>query len=217
MPCCDSYVAAVFYTRCLEFLGFHGACQSPLALRSLNGLLGLAGLAAAYDVLTQLYPTRSTSELRERAVALVLLPFNFFFWFLFYTDPGSVFFVLAAYGASLRGRDRAAAALGAAATGFRQNNIVWVALLLGWRVLEDPPVYRKGSAMGEQIIQLLKHVVWRLWEIGVRAPALVFPVHCASPDREWQVPYLLVLIAFLAFVAVNGSIVVGDAGAHQAP
>ena len=42
-------------------------------------------------------------QLGERAVALSLLPFSFFFWFLFYTDPGSVFFVLASYSASLRG------------------------------------------------------------------------------------------------------------------
>ena len=40
-----------------------------------------------------------------------------------------MFFVLASYAASLRHADFGAALLGAAATLFRQNNVVWVALV----------------------------------------------------------------------------------------
>ena len=48
---------------------------------------------------------------------------------MFYTDPGSIFLVVVAYGISLRKYDVYASLLGIAAVIFRQNNIVWVALV----------------------------------------------------------------------------------------
>jgi len=65
------------------------------------------------------------------SLVVATFPLTYFFSFLFYTDPGSTFFVLAAYLASVKGCHKSASVLGSIAILFRQTNIVWVAFMAG--------------------------------------------------------------------------------------
>jgi len=108
--------------------------------------------------------------------------------------------------------------LGAAATGFRQNNIVWVALIMGWRLLEDAPAgdaqeikgKGKGKAEGDSSGGGSRH--------GLGGPRIPFLLVRHVFSRLYSVgwPYIALIIAFVAFVVHNGSIVVGDTSAHEA-
>jgi hypothetical protein len=60
------------------------------------------------------------------AGVLACFPHFFFFNFLYYTDPGSTFYVLMCFAEAQRRSPIKAALLGAIAVLFRQTNIVWV-------------------------------------------------------------------------------------------
>ena len=60
------------------------------------------------------------------ALALSLFPLNHFFQYLFYTDVGSTFFVLAAYYHQLKANYKFSFIFGAIAVLYRQTNIIWV-------------------------------------------------------------------------------------------
>jgi len=154
-------------------------------------------MAACYAVLRHLHPSEPRQKLQARAVAMALNPLNFFYWFLFYTDPGSIFLVISAYAISLRGFDICASSVGTMAVMFRQNNVVWVALMMGLRLLAGFPSGPEIDAtMNSQMAAVITHVWRRLYRVGL--------------------PYLTVLAGFLLFVLHNGSIVVGDRTAHEA-
>ena len=60
------------------------------------------------------------------SLATASLPPLFFFNFLYYTDPGSLFFVLLMYLFDLEDHTYLAALFGFLSLLFRQTNIVWV-------------------------------------------------------------------------------------------
>eukprot|EP00879_Flechtneria_rotunda_P011023 GHRR01011518.1.p1 GENE.GHRR01011518.1~~GHRR01011518.1.p1 ORF type:complete len:514 (+),score=169.48 GHRR01011518.1:1021-2562(+) len=143
-------------------VGLEVTCSGPY-LRSLNALLAVVTVQLAYAVsceLQQIHADDSSSTSSQAAkqqgavnskqkqqqqhrlalgVALVvgLLPTQFFFAFLFYTDIASLLFLLLAELVLLRHRPYAAAAAGFAAISMRQTNAVWVAFLTGAAMLHD--------------------------------------------------------------------------------
>ena len=60
------------------------------------------------------------------AFSLSLFPLNYFFQFLYYTDSGSTFFVLASYYLQLKSKYEFSAIFGALAVLYRQTNIMWL-------------------------------------------------------------------------------------------
>ena len=152
------------------------------------------------------------------SLAIATLPVLFFFTFLFYTDPGSVFFTLLTYYLHLRGCRWLSALAGAMAVLFRQTNVVWV----GFCVLE---------VISEEVAVFVQR--HRLKNESTPKPTqLSFILHCVRvlllraklSDLLWfcvrllhlAAPHLLVCCGFVAFVLYNGSIVVGAKTDHQA-
>lgn len=168
--------------------------------------------------------TRTTSRRILSALSLSTFPVLYFFNFLYYTDAGSTFFILFAYLMSLYGCHKASASLGAFAILFRQTNVVWVAFCAAtvvaarmdeaWRAEhakkrdERPPAPPLPSQVplswggGKRVL---------LFALGfLTQPAHVKAVLLVA----W--PYAAVGAGFLAFVALNGGIVVGDRASHEA-
>lgn len=81
--------------------------------------------------------TSPTALDRLQGFTLALFPLNYFFSFLYYTDPGSTMMVLAAYLANLHSQHKISAFLGLLAVLFRQTNIVWVFFLAGSVVVKE--------------------------------------------------------------------------------
>lgn len=73
-------------------------------LRLTNIIFAFLTTGLVYLLVEQLHPRSSLAPFTRilNAVAVALFPLQFFFQFLYYTDPGSSFFVLLAYYLLLR-------------------------------------------------------------------------------------------------------------------
>ncbi|XP_063677689.1 putative Dol-P-Glc:Glc(2)Man(9)GlcNAc(2)-PP-Dol alpha-1,2-glucosyltransferase isoform X1 [Bolinopsis microptera] len=136
------------------------------------------------------------------SLVLTCFPLLYFYNLLYYTDVGSVLFVLASYSCSIRNHHLKSAMLGAISVLFRQTNIIWVGFTAGTVVIRD--IENRG---------LLEHCddFFSQMEIAVKVILRYF----------WQyllllLPYLMVLAGFGVFIVLNGGIVVGDKSAHTA-
>ncbi|KJE91787.1 hypothetical protein CAOG_002872 [Capsaspora owczarzaki ATCC 30864] len=146
-------------------------------------------------------PTRRRF-LAIQTLGISLFPLLFFFDFLYYTDGGSLCFVLLCYALALRESSLSSALAGACAVLLRQSNIVWVAfaaaVMLAQRVAVNVP-RRAYSESPIAVTQAAVRVVRANLKVYIRL----------------SLPYVLVGLLFLAFIVWNGSIVVGDKTHHQ--
>lgn len=152
------------------------------------------------------------------AAALSFFPVLYFFTFLYYTDSGSIFWVLLMYYLSLRGDHKMAAMSGAAAVLFRQTNIVWVVFVAGIsterHLLEWIQPEKKDLSQDDmQNVGYIYVVVKRLIVCLRQDIRQLRQITMACLGDIW--PYALVVLSFITFVVVNGSIVVGAKDDHQ--
>ncbi|KAF4528764.1 hypothetical protein B566_EDAN016951 [Ephemera danica] len=139
------------------------------------------------------------------AASLAAFPILYFFSFLYYTDAVSTFFVLAMYTLHLFDRNFHSAAAGLVAICIRQTNIIWVAycaILKGYTTLIE-------ILKSKRTIVRRKSPLTLIWE-GLHSPQIIVFV---LSKTIW---HILVGVLFIAFVAWNGSIVLGDKTAHEA-
>ncbi|RYC53803.1 hypothetical protein CHU98_g12406 [Xylaria longipes] len=173
-------------------------------------------------------------------INIALFPVLFFFSGLYYTDPASTLIVLLAYTNHLTRvgtkkpsflNDIYSLALGILALGFRQTNIFWVVVYMGGlevvhaiKTLNPAPVETpKFQTISDQI----RFYAWRysLGDIHDPSLSLMQPVVsigiaavCNLPSvlRRFIWPHGVVLASFVAFVAWNGGVVLGDKSNHVA-
>ena len=149
------------------------------------------------------------------ATTVAILPVLFFFTFLYYTDTGSTFCVLLTYLLSLHGNQVLAAMAGVLAIMFRQTNVVWVAFVAGVVVSDKimdfiQPDKKDISEEKQQDIRFLSVVVKQVFGAETsRFNRLLLDILKGT----WA--YILVGVAFIMFIAINGSIVVGAKDDHQ--
>lgn len=196
---------------------------STAMLRFINLLFNCGNLYLLYLIVCKLHQrekTRTTSRRILSALSLSTFPVLYFFNFLYYTDVGSTFFILFAYLMTLYGCHKASASLGVCAILFRQTNVVWVAFCAAtvaagrmdeaWKAEhakkrdERPPPSQVPLSLGGAKRVLLFVLDFLAQPTHAKALLLV----------AW--PYAAVGAGFLAFVALNGSIVVGDSKNHEA-
>lgn len=198
----------------------HSSTCSATSLRALNLLFGAGSLVVLYKLLRR---RMSGGKAAFQALALSLYPVHFFFTFLYYTDVGSLFWVLLAQhlAAPAPGRARpspgrvaAAAAAGLAAIAFRQTNAVWLMFVFGTAALGDLEASKRwGEALaaGRPAGGAAPAPTPALLAAFVRALLL------ESRGLLRRLGALLLPVAlFAAFVCWNGSVVVGDHANHGA-
>ena len=143
------------------------------------------------------------------AFSLSLYPVLFFFKYLYYTDVGSVFYVLLAYRQALRHRTTSSALAAGMSIWFRQTNAIWtafvMAVVLVRTVLQSPWTTVSERTLLDQSVNPFK-IVWCLLKAGLRQPLYVL-------KQIWC--FLAVLSMFVGFVFWNGGIVLGDKANHQ--
>ena len=169
-------------------------------LRSVNLIFALANayiLHALNCRLDRRTVTTRTAQIHLllSSLSLVTFPLLFFFNFLYYTDPGSLFFVLLMYFLHLNRHDWMAGLAGAVSLLFRQTNIVW----LFWITAYNP-------------LQLLVSDFDKLKKRDTRMRFLLSVLEIAV---EMAV-YVTAGILFLVFVFVNrGESVLDETSPHE--
>lgn len=135
----------------------------------------------------------------------------YFFSHLYYTDIPSITTILLMLLFSLKKRHNYAAIFGAASVLMRQTNIVWVA-----------------GTLGAHIIDMMIHKIYpriKLETTNLRHFFVALKNHIKQPKRIVTLiseairhfyGYILVVVGFITFLIINGSIVVGDKTAHEA-
>ncbi|KAI1746583.1 DIE2/ALG10 family-domain-containing protein [Xylaria castorea] len=179
-------------------------------------------------------------------INIALFPALFFFSGLYYTDPASTLIVLLAYANHLTRvgtnqpsflSDIYSLGLGILALGFRQTNIFWVVVYLGGleliraiKILNPTPV---ETPRFQTVSDQIRFYAWRysLGDIHDPSLSLAQPVDiilciasigiaavCNLPLalRRFVWPHGVVLASFVAFVAWNGGVVLGDKSNHIA-
>ncbi|TRX88217.1 hypothetical protein FHL15_010906 [Xylaria flabelliformis] len=173
-------------------------------------------------------------------VNVALFPVLFFFSGLYYTDPASTLIVLLAYANHLTRvganqpsflNDIYSLGLGILTLGFRQTNIFWVVVYTGGlevihalKTLNPAPVETlKFQTVSDQI----RFYAWRYSLGDIHDPSLSLAQPAASIGiaavcnlplvlRRFIWPHGVVLTSFIAFVAWNGGVVLGDKSNHVA-
>ena len=141
------------------------------------------------------------------AAALAHLPLLYFYTFLYYTEAGSTFFILLMYLLSLYNNHLLAGLIGACAVVFRQTNIIWVVFTAG--VIFSKLIQKEGrKSSSRSIPQSINLCIRAALNYVLNFSNLLYTVLVL-------LPYLLVLVGFIAFVIINGSIVVGHHSHHQ--
>ncbi|GLV39293.1 ALG10 alpha-12-glucosyltransferase [Carabus blaptoides fortunei] len=147
-------------------------------------------------------------------INLAILPPLYFFSHVYYTDTLSITFVLLTVILAKYNRHVLAALTGAFSIIMRQTNIVWVAMVFGQNVLDifiqitsskkqrSKRKYVNGSDLYNSIRTVLKNGF-----PFIKMTGEYYTLICS---------YTIVILAFLLFIYVNGSIVVGDKSAHEA-
>eukprot|EP00116_Pleurobrachia_bachei_P001299 sb/3461561/ len=136
------------------------------------------------------------------SLVLTCFPLLYFYNLLYYTDVGSVLFVLASYSCSIRNCHKRSAVLGAIAVTFRQTNIIWVGFTAGTVVIRDIEFRGIFNDCDDFMSQF----------------AIAFQAILRNFTRYLKLltPYILVIVGFAGFILYNKGIVVGDRSAHVA-
>ncbi|XP_074125569.1 dol-P-Glc:Glc(2)Man(9)GlcNAc(2)-PP-Dol alpha-1,2-glucosyltransferase isoform X1 [Sminthopsis crassicaudata] len=150
------------------------------------------------------------------ALTVAVFPTLYFFNFLYYTEAGSVFFVLFAYLMCLYGYHKTSALLGFCGFMFRQTNIVWTVFCAGniisqklmeaWKIELQKKEEKLPSNQG--LLSECKKMLFFLFNYAMNFRNLSVLI-----GLTW--PYILLIIVFIVFVILNGGIVVGDRSNHE--
>ncbi|KAH9097533.1 hypothetical protein Ae201684P_001011 [Aphanomyces euteiches] len=223
------YVVGTAYAHGMEWISHVQISAKAMfcslaVLRSLNLLFGI-GNALLIPRLRMMheYSSDEGGIATLHGLMISLFPVHVFCCFLYYTDPGALFFVLlTVYFAQLgrRGRLRhgplsaknIASVLSAfIAVGFRQTNIIWVLFAIGTEIVHDLETNHfaelYGSQMDEQTTYSYAKTLYSFVVLLVKEFRRVLRLF-------W--PHISVVVAFAAFLVVNGSITVGDKSNHVA-
>lgn len=209
------------------------ACPTAL-LRTINVVYGALCIPVVFLLLRKLHPAayaRRPMALVLSTIQLSLFPLAFFFHFLYYTDTASLFWVLLAYLAHLSSHAFLGATIGLVAVLHRQTNIVWVGFMLLTTIIRqwtqnDPEVFDEkrdtGAGTGEDGEKGEKLAARELYHptrwSGFPRTLVRFVLSCVRALPNLVLHHfglLLLCLAFVLFVLLNGnSIVVGDKAHH---
>ncbi|XP_038221162.1 putative Dol-P-Glc:Glc(2)Man(9)GlcNAc(2)-PP-Dol alpha-1,2-glucosyltransferase [Zerene cesonia] len=206
-------------------------------LRFINLIASCMNLVIFAFLLKFIYGhTGSQIKIVLQALSLAILPPLYFFSFVYYTDTLSLLMLLIFSIMSIVYKSYWLVFLnGGLCVLFRQTNVVWIAMMLGHRVIDlfirssrvYGNQYLNKSAIRRSIIanNIDSSKLKRYYNLNDIVIAIKYHVSTCFvnvfkfltiSDFVLMFQQALVLLGFVVFVYVNGSIVVGDKSAHQA-
>ncbi|KAG9097495.1 glucosyltransferase [Ceratobasidium sp. UAMH 11750] len=161
-------------------------------------------------------PPRTLLQPTLESIVISAFPLAWFFSFLYYTELGSVVFVLGTVLAAGHGAHILAALLGTISCTFRQTNIVWVAYAAVFSILQDMRRKRaRSKALKDQSGRPLLYDPMALDASLSDVPTILTSGIQTLPTiigTAW--PYAVPVIGFASFVFWNEGIVLGDKSNH---
>lgn len=193
--------------------GEETVCPTHL-LRSVNLVFACANVYIIFLINHSLHQyTSSQVHLVVSSVSTSLFPCLYFFNFLFYTDAGSLFFVLLMYLHHLNKSYCLASFFGIISLVFRQSNIVWMFFLASHSSLnivsrhsEKLKIKQDLSSSSSSSSYFSIHSVLYITR---QVTDLLFKIFSRFTG------YIIVAILFVTFIMINGSVALGDKSSHQ--
>ncbi|KAG2234541.1 hypothetical protein INT48_007354 [Thamnidium elegans] len=187
------------------------------ALRFTNILFSI-GL---YFVLVSLISTVSCKpksiKLNLYALTLCWFPVGFFYNFVYYTDPGSTFFVMFCYLLVKKKRYFSSGIIGLISLIFRQTNVIWVCLFMMIVIIDtltiDPKKNDDKSSLYNPVCSSINQPTQ---VVQIISSLLVNTVKHITTVLPNIFTFILTIISFAAFLVWNGGIVLGDRSNHVA-
>lgn len=99
-------------------------------LRFTNILFSIGLYFVLLSLILTLSKKRNNWKTQLYALTLCWFPINHFFNFLYYTDPGSTFFVMLSYLLVKKKSYNVAGIVGIVSLTFRQTNVIWLTLFM---------------------------------------------------------------------------------------
>lgn len=129
------------------FLGslFHVDLCTVNALRATNILFSIGLYFVLVSLISTLSFTNRPLQTNLYALSLAWFPVGFFFNFVYYTDPGSTFFVLSSYLLVKKKRYFLAGLVGLVSLTFRQTNVIWVCLFMVIVIIDTLSAIKKKN------------------------------------------------------------------------
>ncbi|XP_049883368.1 putative Dol-P-Glc:Glc(2)Man(9)GlcNAc(2)-PP-Dol alpha-1,2-glucosyltransferase [Pectinophora gossypiella] len=223
------------YLISTAFLGSYFECNT-YNLRFINLIASTINFLLFASILKFVYGNSPLKTVLQ-ALNFAILPPLYFFAHVYYTDTLSLMFLLAFSRLCFTNNYKLPIIiLGYLSVLMRQTNIVWIAMVLGHKVLDifikSSRVFgnnqltnmslRKDSMIAKDVDNSKLKRYYGITDVYI---ALKYHVTTCFTTffhyltfNDWLIIFMhsTVLISFVAFVYVNGSIVVGDKQAHQA-
>lgn len=109
---------------------FHYDLCTVNTLRFTNILFSIGLYFVLLSLILTLSNKRNNWKTQLYALTLCWFPINYFFNFLYYTDPGSTFFVMLSYLLVKKKQYNLAGIIGIVSLTFRQTNVIWITLFM---------------------------------------------------------------------------------------
>ncbi|XP_045782128.1 putative Dol-P-Glc:Glc(2)Man(9)GlcNAc(2)-PP-Dol alpha-1,2-glucosyltransferase [Maniola jurtina] len=219
-------------------VGYYFPCNT-YNLRFVNLVASCFNLMLFVSILTFIYGSYNERQIKIvlQALSLTILPPLYFFSHVYYTDTLSLLFLLAFSRLCFGHKGKWLILLiGNLSVLMRQTNIVWIAMVLGHKLLDilirSSRVY--GNRYLSKTVMSQRSIIAndvdssklkRYYTISDVIVALKFHLSTcfkvpfkfiSLSDLYVIIQQLSVLVSFSIFLYVNGSIVIGDKKAHEA-
>lgn len=115
------------------------------ALRFTNILFSIGLYFVLVSLTTLLWPQQTRWKSKLYALTLAWLPVNFFCNFVYYTDPGSTFFVMLSYLLVKKKTYHLAGLTSLISITFRQTNVIWACLFMMIVIIDTLSTIKKKN------------------------------------------------------------------------
>lgn len=175
------------------------------ALRLIPLICSIVNVFLIYEIRSLILSTNGKTNNHDvllETITIATLPPMYFFAHIYYTDVPSITMILFMLLFSLQKYHKLSALFGVFSVLMRQTNIVWVAGTLGVHLVDKmmlkiyPKMERENATFGNFIFAIKSHL---------KHPKILMEFILGS---IWEfLGYILVIISFLVFLYINGSIV----------
>ncbi|KAG2201912.1 hypothetical protein INT46_001571 [Mucor plumbeus] len=190
-------------------------------LRFTNILFSIGLYLTLVSMVTTLYPaTKNDWKTKLYALTLSWFPVGFFYNFLYYTDPGSTFFVLLSYLLVKKKRYTLSGLVGMASLTFRQTNVIWVCLFMMVTIIDTLSNVSSSKKNDDSVCNLYNPACLSIQKPAQVVQSIYSLLINTLKNIKIVLPniltFLLAIISFAVFLVWNGGIVLGDRSNHIA-
>lgn len=183
-------------------------------LRLVPLICSIINVALIYEIKTLILfnpGKKSNYDALLETMTLATIPPMYFFAHVYYTDVPSITMILFMLWFSIKKCHKLSALFAAFSVLMRQTNIVWVTGTLVVHVVDKmmlkiyPKMKRETATFGNIIFALKSHL---------KSPRYLMELVSGTIVDLYG--FIFIILGFITFLIINGSIVVGDKSAHEA-